>query len=83
MGVCSEYGATQLGEGESVLTFNCTKLKGAFVSAECPNTAILGSCKLSTGEIRKLYASGAVPYDAARAEKECESLYRGAWAPFR
>jgi hypothetical protein len=82
MSLCSEYSGGYLAQNEAVLSSTCGKLGGAFVSAECPNTNVLGSCTLSTGEVRKFYASGKVAYDAPRAQKECEGSYRGKWAAF-
>lgn len=82
MSVCSEYAGLHLAQNEPFLTASCSKLGGTFVHAECPNTAVLGSCALSTGEVRKFYGSGDAAYDAARAESECEGSYRGSWKPF-
>ncbi len=82
MSVCSEYAAPQLAKDPAVLTAGCTKLGGTYVAAPCPNTAVLGSCTLGNGETRRYYASGGASYDAARAQKECTSLYAGAWKPF-
>jgi len=81
--VCSEYSGSYLEQSEAVLGSACGKLSGAFVGAACPNTSVLGSCTLATGEVRKFYASGGAPYDAARAEKECSGPYKGKWTPFR
>lgn len=81
--VCSEYSGGYLAQNEAVITSQCGKLSGAFVYAECPNTSVLGSCALPTGEVRKFYASGAQAYDPSRAQKECEGPYKGTWAPFR
>lgn len=83
MSVCSEYHGTYLALNEAVLGSACAKLSGAFVGAECPNTAVLGSCVLATGEVRKFYASGGAPYDVARAEKECTGPYKGKWTTLR
>jgi hypothetical protein len=83
MSVCSEYHGAYLAQNEAVLSSACAKLSGAFVAAECPNTSVLGSCTLSTGEVRKFYASGGAAYDAARAEKECTGPYKGQWATLR
>ena len=83
MSVCSEYSGAYLAQNEAVLSSACGKLGGTFVGAECPNSAVLGSCTLSTGEVRKFYASGGAPYDIARAQTECEGPYRGKWAPLR
>lgn len=83
MSVCSEYSGAYLAQNEASLSASCAKLGGAFVGAECPNTAVLGTCVLSTTEVRKFYASGGATYDAARAEKECEGPYKGKWSPFR
>jgi len=82
MSVCSEYAEPYLGRNEPVLTGMCSKLGGVFAYAECPNTSVLGTCKLATSEVRKYYASGGAPYDASRAKTECESSYRGMWAAF-
>lgn len=82
MSVCSEYSGAYLARDEAVLTASCSKLGGIFVYAECPNTSVLGRCTLSTSEVRKFYASGGASFDAARAQKECESSYKGKWAPF-
>lgn len=82
MSVCSEYAPAQLAKDTAVLTAQCTKLGGTYVAAGCPNTAVLGSCTLGTGEVRTFYASGGAAYDAARAAKECSSLYSGTWKPF-
>jgi len=81
--VCSEYSGSYLAQNEAVLSSSCGKLSGAFVGAECPNTSVLGSCTLATGEVRKFYASGGAPYDATRAEKECTGPYKGKWTTFR
>lgn len=83
MSVCSEYSGGYLAQNEPVLTAACAKLAGTFVPAECPNTAVLGTCVLATSEVRKFYASGGAAYDAARAQKECEGSYRGKWKAFR
>lgn len=83
MSTCSEYAGGYLAQNEAVLSSGCGKLGGTFVAAECPNTAVLGSCTLSTTEVRKFYASGNVAYDATRAQKECEGSYRGKWSAFR
>lgn len=82
MSVCSTYAASQLAKDPAVLSAGCTKLGGTYVAAACPNTAVLGSCTLGNGETRSYYASGGVAYDGARAQKECTSLYAGAWKPF-
>jgi hypothetical protein len=82
MSVCSEYSGSRLVLNEAVLSATCVKLGGAFVRAACPNTSVLGSCTLATGEVRKFYASGGAPYDATRAEKECTGPYTGKWAAF-
>jgi hypothetical protein len=81
--VCSEYSGSYLAQNEAVLSSACGKLSGAFVGAGCPNTSVLGSCTLATGEVRRFYGSGGAPYDAARAEAECAGPYRGKWAAFR
>jgi len=83
MSLCSEYSGNYLAQNEAVLSSACGKLGGAFVAAGCPNSAVLGSCELPTTELRAFYASGAVAYDAARAEKECVTSYRGKWTAFR
>jgi hypothetical protein len=83
MSVCSEYRGAYLVQNEAVLSSGCAKLAGVFVAAECPNTSVLGSCTLSTGELRKFYGSGGAAYDAPRAEKECTGPYRGQWVTLR
>jgi hypothetical protein len=79
MSYCAEYTGAYLAQNELALSGSCKKLSGAFVFAECPNTAVLGSCTLPTGEVRKLYASGEAAFDAARAQKECATAYHGTW----
>jgi hypothetical protein len=79
MGVCSEYSGAYLIENEAVLGSSCSKLSGIFVLGECPNTSVVGSCVLSTTEVRKFYANGTAAYDAPRAKTECEGPYRGKW----
>ena len=79
MSYCAEYGGAYLAQNELALTGSCKKLGGAFVFAECPNTAVLGACTLPTGEVRKLYSSGEAAFDLARAQKECASTYHGTW----
>lgn len=79
MSYCAEYSGAYLAQNELALSGSCKKLNGAFVFAECPNTAVLGACTLPTGEVRKLYASGEAPFDLARAQKECASSYHGTW----
>jgi len=83
MSYCAEYTGAYLTQNELALTGSCKKFGGAFVGAECPNTSVLGSCTLPTGEVRKLYASGEAAFDAARAQKECETSYRGSWKAIR
>lgn len=82
MSVCSEYAPAQVSASGAVLAAQCTKLGGAYVAAPCPNTAVLGSCTIGTGEVRVYYGSGAVAYDAGRATKDCTATYRGKWKPF-
>lgn len=79
MSYCAEYTGAYLAQNELALSGSCKKLGGAFVFAECPNTAVLGACTLPTGEVRKLYSSGEAAFDAARAQKECATAYHGAW----
>ena len=81
--VCSEYTGSYLAQNEAVLTASRQKLGGTFAYAECPNSTVLGTCTLSTSEARKFFGSGAVAYDASRAQKECETSYKGKWAAFR
>lgn len=83
MSTCSEYAGAYLAQNEPALAGSCKRLGGTFVHAECPNTAVLGSCTLPTGEVRKLYASGEAAFDAARAKKECDASYHGAWSELR
>jgi hypothetical protein len=83
MSVCSEYSGAYLAQNEAVHSAGCVKLGGTFVAAECPNRAVLGSCTLSTGEVRKFYGSGGATYDLVTAEKECTGPYRGRWAALR
>lgn len=78
-GTCSEYDGTYLAQNEVLLTSSCTKLGGTFVYAECPNTSVVGDCKLATGESRKFYGTGSSAFDAERARKECETTFRGSW----
>lgn len=80
--LCSEYSGSYLAQNEAVLSSSCGKLGGAFVPAECPNTSVLGSCTLSTSEVRKFYGSSGAAYDAARAENECATSYKGKWSAF-
>jgi hypothetical protein len=79
MSYCAEYSGSYLAQNELALSGSCKKLNGAFVVAECPNTAVLGACTLPTGEVRKLYSSGEAAFDAARAQKECATAYHGVW----
>ena len=83
MGVCSEYSGSYLAVNEGVLRESCGKLGGTFVGGQCPNTTVLGSCTLATSEVRHYYTTGATPYDAARADKECTGNYAGKWAAFK
>lgn len=76
-GTCSEYTGAYLEQNQLLLTTSCGKLGGTFVYAECPNTSVIGSCTLSTTEIRKFYATGAAAYDPERAQVECEKSFRG------
>lgn len=78
-GTCSEYDGTYLAQNENLAKTSCTRLGGTFVTAECPNMSIVGSCKLSSGESRKYYGTGTSAYDAERGKKECETTMRGTW----
>jgi hypothetical protein len=82
MSVCSEYSGSYLALNEAVLSATCVKLGGAFVRAQCPNTSVLGTCTLATGEVRKFYSSGGAAYDLAKAAKECTGPYTGTWAVY-
>jgi hypothetical protein len=82
MSVCSDYALARPAKDPALLAAACTKLGGTYVASSCPNTAVLGACTLGNGEMRTYYASGGAAYDAPRAEKECTSLYAGAWKPF-
>lgn len=75
MSVCAEYDEAGLRQGARVLEAQCTRLRGTFALAACPNTAVVAACVLATGERRKLYGSGGAPYDAARARSECDSYH--------
>jgi len=79
MSYCAEYSGTDFAQNEGARSGGGKKLNGAFVVAECPNTAVLGACTLPTGEVRKLYASGEAAFDLARAKKECATSYHGTW----
>lgn len=79
MSVCSEYEGAYLAQNELAVTTTCKKLSGAFVYAECPNTALLGSCVLATTERRRFYGSGQAAYTLESAKKECAS-FRGTWS---
>lgn len=82
-GICSEYSGTYLAQNELLVSSSCAKLGGTLVPAVCPNTSVLGACTLSTTERRRFYAaaSGAGgAFDAARAKKECETVYAGKWS---
>lgn len=81
--VCSEYSGSYLAERAKVLGASCQKLGGSFAEGACPNTTVLGACALPTGEVRRLYAGGATPFDAAGAVEECRATYRGVWSPTR
>ncbi|MBS2012063.1 MAG: hypothetical protein JST00_04205 [Deltaproteobacteria bacterium] len=81
--LCSEYSGSYLAQNEAVLSATCAKLGGAFVQAECPNTSVLGSCTLSTTEVRKFYGSSGGSFDEAKAASECTTSYKGKWAPFK
>jgi hypothetical protein len=82
-GTCSEYGGPYLVQNEALLTASCARLGGTFVYAECPNTSNVGSCTLSTGEVRKFYGTGASAFEPERARTECEKTCRGAWQAHR
>ncbi len=75
---CSEY---RIGPDEAQVTAGCAKLGGTFVYSECPNTSIVGACKLSTGEVRKFYSGGGASYDVVRAQKDCTTTFKGSWTP--
>src|SRR4051812_29096538 len=47
-GTCSDYDAAYLAQNQNLLTTSCTKLGGTFVFGACPNTSVVGACKLST-----------------------------------
>lgn len=80
IGTCSEYDPGYFAQHKNLLTDGCAKLSGTFAFSECPNTSVLGTCKMPSGERRKFYAAGKNPYDAERARKECEtSFLHGSW----
>lgn len=78
-GTCSEYAGSYLTGNEVFLTSSCGKLGGTFVYAECPNTSVVGACTLSTGEVRKFYATGSAAFTPDRAQSECLTAFRGSW----
>jgi hypothetical protein len=61
-------------QNEGFLTSSCQKLSGTFVYAECPNTSLVGACTLSTGEVRRFYATGGAGWEVDRAKSECDAL---------
>lgn len=75
-GVCSEWSGSYLAQNSALVSASCQRLSGTFVMAECPNTTVLGSCTLSTTEVRRFYSAGGF-YDAAKAQKECETSLKG------
>lgn len=79
MSVCSEYTKAALASGATRLGTTCKRLGGSWNPDHCPNTAVLGTCTMSTGELRKLYASGAMAFTETTAPKECEAL-KGRWS---
>jgi hypothetical protein len=81
MGLCSEYEGEYLAHNEALLTGSCARLGGTFVAAECPNTSIVGACRLRTSEHRKFYGTGSAAYAPERARMECEAVLRGMWQP--
>jgi hypothetical protein len=78
-GTCSEYAGKYLADNEVLLTSSCAKLGGTFVYTECPNTSVIGSCTLSTSEVRKFYGAGAAAWDPERARSECVGSFGGSW----
>jgi hypothetical protein len=83
MSVCSEYTGAYLDQGEALHLASCKRLGGTFVAASCPNTSVLGSCALGTGEVRRFYGGGGAPYDVARADRECRGTYKGTWSTLK
>lgn len=79
-GVCSEWSGSYLAQNSALVSAQCQRLSGTFALAECPNTTVLGSCTLSTTEVRRFYSSGGY-YDAAKAQKECETSLKGKFSP--
>lgn len=80
--VCSEYTGVYLAHNDAVLRATCGKLKGTFAYAECPNSSVVGTCTLPTTETRRFFGSGGTPYDQPRAQRECETSYKGKWVAF-
>jgi hypothetical protein len=74
---CSEYSGGYLVKNEGFLTSSCQRLRGTFAYGECPNIAVIGGCTLSTGEVRRFYATGGATWDVDRAKTECEGSLRG------
>lgn len=79
-GVCSEWSGNYLAQNSALVSASCQRLSGTFVMAGCPNTTVLGSCTLSTTEVRRFYSTGNF-YDAAKAQKECETSLKGKYSP--
>lgn len=79
-GTCSDYDAAYLEQNRTLLVQSCGKLGGAFVGDACPNTSIVGTCTLSTGEARSFYATGPSAYDPARARAACTTTFHGTWS---
>lgn len=76
VGVCSEYTAEEVDRRELTLSDTCVKLKGTWVKARCPNTSLIGTCRVVTGEVRSYYHGPVHTEDSAR--RDC-GVYGGAW----
>lgn len=81
LGTCSEYDPAWVAKNDTSLTASCTRGGGLYAYGDCPNTSIVGSCRIAQSESRKYYGSGSSPYDADRARKDCETIFHGVWTP--
>jgi hypothetical protein len=79
MGICSEHTELEIEtRGDYALKNGCEKLRGTWTSGRCPNTSVLGVCRIATGELRSYYATGGVWFNESKAKSDCESM-GGAW----
>lgn len=80
LSTCTDLSGEAFTLGESLQQSMCQAGNGTYASGgACPTAGLVGSCQIGGGQLRRYYSTGALAYDAARAQSDCTELFSGTW----